>query len=150
MNWIDILTGIFGTGFLGAVIGWIVERKRNNALTSQEISKAKQNEADATKTIQDAYADFAAMHKEEYSDLLKKYTITSVEKEQIKVSNDLLLKELSELKVDISKIKETLLFETEKREELSKKYQAMKNNYELLKKEYDDIKKKYDALVKKI
>lgn len=150
MNWIDFLTAIFGTGFLGAVIGWIVERKKNNALTSQEISKAKQNEADATKSIQDAYADFAIMHKEEYKELLEKYTNISIDRQQLKNSNDLLIKELEKLKQDITTIKKTLISETKKREQLTKEYYTMKTNYDTLKKDYDILKKEYDTIVKKI
>jgi predicted RNase H-like nuclease (RuvC/YqgF family) len=127
-----IVSTIFGGG---SAIGWIVERKKNKAITSQE-------EGNALKIMQDTYSLFTKDFEQKYENLKK-------ENKNLYEQKDFLYSEIQKLKVSIVGIQETMAKETVKYKDLEKKYNGLEKKYNGLKGAYDKLKVQYTGLLNK-
>ena len=107
-----VIATLFGSGSL---YGWFYERKKNKI-------QEKQLNADALKTMQDAYDKFTA-------DSLKHYEELSAEVQDLK-------KKLTEVTTQLSTEKQNYAI-------LREEHDNLKISYNKLKKDFDDYKKKY-------
>jgi predicted RNase H-like nuclease (RuvC/YqgF family) len=127
-----IVSTIFGGG---SAVGWIVERKKNKAITSQE-------EGNALKIMQETYSLFT-------KDFEQKYETLKSENKDLYTQKDLLYSEVQKMKVSITGIQETMTKETVKYKELEKKYNGLDKKYNGLKEAYDKLKIQYTGLLNK-
>lgn len=111
-NIVSIITTLFGGGSFYA---YYVEREKRKI-------EAKQLDADALKTMQDAYDKFT-------EDSLKRYEDLSTEVQDLK-------KKLIEVTTQLSKEKQNYAT-------LREEHDNLKISYNKLKKDFDDYKKKY-------
>ena len=111
-NIVSIITTLFGGGSFYA---YYVEREKRKI-------EAKQLDADALKTMQDAYDKFT-------TDALKHYEELSAEVQDLK-------KKLIEVTTQLSKEKQNYAI-------LREEHDNLKISYNKLKKDFDDYKKKY-------
>lgn len=111
-NIVSIITTLFGGGSFYA---YYVEREKRKI-------EAKQLDADALKTMQDAYDKFT-------EDSLKRYEDLSTEIQDLK-------KKLIEVTTQLSKEKQNYAI-------LREEHDNLKISYNKLKKDFDDYKKKY-------
>ena len=111
-NIVSIITTLFGGGSFYA---YYVEREKRKI-------EAKQLDADALKTMQDAYDKFT-------EDSLKRYEDLSTEVQDLK-------KKLIEVTTQLSKEKQNYAI-------LREEHDNLKISYNKLKKDFDDYKKKY-------
>lgn len=111
-NIVSIVTTLFGGGSFYA---YYVEREKRKI-------EAKQLDADALKTMQDAYDKFT-------EDSLKRYEDLSTEVQDLK-------KKLIEVTTQLSKEKQNYAI-------LREEHDNLKISYNKLKKDFDDYKKKY-------
>ena len=107
-----VIATLFGSGSL---YGWFYERKKNKI-------QEKQLDADALKTMQDAYDKFT-------EDSLKKY--------------EDLRNEVQELKKNLNDVTTQLSTEKQNYAILREEHDNLKISYNKLKKDFDDYKKKY-------
>ena len=111
-NIVSIITTLFGGGSFYA---YYVEREKRKI-------EAKQLDADALKTMQDAYDKFT-------EDSLKRYEDLSTEVQDLK-------EKLMEVTTQLSKEKQNYAI-------LREEHDNLKISYNKLKKDFDDYKKKY-------
>lgn len=117
-NFGTLLTSLLSGGF---GIAWFFERKKNKAITNQEVAKASQEEATALTGMRAAYKEFT-------EDMNQKYNELNTE-----------LKDLKQKLIDVSsKLNE----EQNKYLTLMNAYEKLKHSYETLKRNFDDYKKK--------
>ena len=107
-----IIATVFGSGSL---YGWFHERKKNKI-------QEKQLDADALKTMQDAYDKFTEDSLKRYEDLRN---------------------EVQELRTNLTDVTTQLNTEKQNYEALRKEHDNLKISYNKLKKDFDDYKKKY-------
>ena len=107
-----IIATIFGSGSL---YGWFYERRKNKI-------QEKQLDADALKTMQDAYDKFTEDSLKRYEDLRN---------------------EVQELKTNLTDVTTQLNNEKQNYEALRQEHNNLKISYNKLKKDFDDYKKKY-------
>ena len=107
-----VIATLFGSGSL---YGWFYERKKNKI-------QEKQLDADALKTMQDAYDKFTEDSLKRYEDLRS---------------------EIQDLRTNLTDVTAQLNLERENNEALRKEHDNLKISYNRLKKDFDDYKKKY-------
>ena len=107
-----VIATLFGSGSL---YGWFYERKKNKI-------QEKQLDADALKTMQDAYDKFTEDSLNRYEDLRN---------------------EVQELKKNLNDVTTQLNTERQNYEALREEHDNLKVSYNKLKKDFDDYKKKY-------
>jgi archaellum component FlaC len=111
-NIISLITTLFGGGFS---LAYFFERKKNKAMTNQEIAKASQEEATALTNMRQAYKDFT-------EDMTQRYNTLSEEVNDLK-------KKLTDVSIELDQEKD--------------KYNRLKSAYDTLKREFDSYKKKH-------
>lgn len=108
-----IIGYVFGGG---SIYAYLFEKRKNKALTNQEVAKASQEEATALSSMRQAYKEFT-------EDMNLRYNLLS---DEIKT----LTKKLTDVSSELNKEKE--------------KYNTLKIDYDILKKEFDNYKKTHD------
>ena len=116
-NIFPILSSLLGGG---SFVAYIFERKKNRAMTNQEIAKAAQEEATALTNMRVAYKEFTDDMNQRYDDL----------------SN-----QVKDLKKKLTDVTSELGEEKKKYNSLKEAYSKLKNSYDNLKKEFDEYKK---------
>ena len=107
-----VIATLFGSGSL---YGWFYERKKNKI-------QEKQLDADALKTMQDAYDKFTEDSLKRYEDLRS---------------------EIQVLRTNLTDVTAQLNLERKNNEALRKEHDSLKVAYNKLKKDFDEYKKKY-------
>ena len=108
-----IFTSLFGSG---ALVAYVMEKKKNKALTNQEVAKASQEDATAVTLMRIAYKEFTEDMNQKYETLIEE--VKDLKKKLTDVSSEL----------DQEKVK----------------YSKLKTAYDNLKKEFDNYKKKHN------
>jgi len=117
-NFTTIFASLFGGGSLYA---YFIEKRKNKAITNQEVAKAGQEEATALSNMRQAYKDFT-------EDMTKRY---------------------DELSTEVESLKKKLATVTTQVKEEENKYDTLKVSYDKLKVSYDNLKKEFDNYKKK-
>lgn len=119
-NFAILLTSIFGGG---SFYGYFVEKRKNIATSSQEESKAKQEEFKISQEESTALSAMRRSYKEFTEDMNEKY--------------DFMANEVSGLKKKLTDVSTEL-------DQEKGKYTNLKKAYDSLKREFDNYKKKHN------
>lgn len=118
--------------------GWRIKRaevKKTEAVTNQEVAKAKKDEIELSKSVQDLYNSFLEHDK--------------IRTERIEKQIGEYLKNIDELKGIVAGVQLTNAILEERLQEREKQYKKLEAEYKELKIKYAEIKKELEKHIKK-